>query len=219
MIQRLVRLLPEGYVAEPRSNLGTYYEIDLCAFEGTGESEGNGNYRHDGDDGVVTMPWTAPAPSLTIEAELPEQYAYEVLVFDLERERELVAAVEIASPANKDRPESRQLFVSKCATLVQKGVCVSIVDLVTVRHFNLYCELLAMIGRKDPAFSPVPPWTYAATYRQRKVNQKPLTESWAYPLIVGQPLPPLPIWLNESLSVSLDLESSYEDACRSLRIP
>ena len=29
---------------------------------------------------------------------------------DLERERRLVAAVEIVSPANKDRPESRQLY-------------------------------------------------------------------------------------------------------------
>lgn len=49
------------------------------------------------------------APALTVDAEFPEQYAYEVLIFDLERDRRLVAAVEIVSPANKDRAESRRL--------------------------------------------------------------------------------------------------------------
>jgi hypothetical protein len=42
-------------------------------------------------------------------------YAYEVLIFDLQRERRLVAAVEIASPANKDRPESRRLFAANAS--------------------------------------------------------------------------------------------------------
>jgi hypothetical protein len=48
---------------------------------------------------------------------------------------------------------SRQAFVSKCAALLQKRVCVSIVDLVTTRHFNLYSELLELISQSDPAFA------------------------------------------------------------------
>ena len=85
-----------------------------------------------------------------MDAEFPEQYAYEVLVFDLERDRRLVAAVEIVSPANKDRPESRQLFVAKCFNLLRKDVCLSIIDLVTIRQFNLYTELLALLDRSRP---------------------------------------------------------------------
>jgi hypothetical protein len=34
----------------------------------------------------------------------------------------------------------------------------------------------------------------------------------------GRPLPPLPIWLDVDLGVTLDLEASYEDTCRVLRI-
>ncbi|MGO9468126.1 MAG: DUF4058 domain-containing protein, partial [Isosphaeraceae bacterium] len=79
----------------------------------------------------------------------PEQYAYEVLIFDLERDRRLVAAVEIVSPANKDRPESRQLFVAKCFSLLRQDVDLSIVDLVTNRQFNFYTELLALLDRRD----------------------------------------------------------------------
>jgi hypothetical protein len=72
-----------------------------------------------------------------------ESDEYEVRVHDFERGRRLVAAIEIVSPSNKDRTESRRVFVAKCAAMLHKGVSVSIVDLVTARHFNLYTELLA----------------------------------------------------------------------------
>jgi len=48
-----------------------------------------------------------------------------------------MAAVQSVSPANKDRAENRRAFVSKCAALLQQGVCVSIVDLASTRNFNL----------------------------------------------------------------------------------
>jgi hypothetical protein len=156
-------------------------------------------------------------------AEPRVQYEYEVLVYDQSRGRMLVAAVEIVSPATKDRPESRRALVAKCAALLQKGVCVSIVDLITTRHFNLYADLLGLIGQADPAFAADPPATYAVTCRGRTVDPGPgsvgRVESWAYPLHVGRPLPTLPVWLREDLAVSLDLEASYEETCRVLRIP
>jgi len=43
-------------------------------------------------------------------------------------------------------------------------------------------------------------------------------QTWPYPLVVGQPLPTLPLWLSTDHSVPLDLEASYEDTCRMLRI-
>jgi hypothetical protein len=155
---------------------------------------------------------------MVADVDLTEQYAYEVLIFDQSRGRQLVAAVEIVSPANKDRPENRQAFVSKCAALLQNRICVSIVDLVTTRHFNLYTELLELIGRTDPVFAPIAPATYAVTCRGRKVAEKPRFETWAYPLVVGQTLPTLPIWIREDLAVSLDLEVCYEKTCQVLRI-
>jgi hypothetical protein len=147
-----------------------------------------------------------------------EQYEYEVLVYDQSRGRLLVAAVELVSPANKDRPENRRAFVAKCAALLQKHVCVSIIDLVTTRQFNLYADLLDLIGHKDPALAPSPPPIYATTCRGRKVVARPCLETWACPLVVGQTLPTLPLWLQDDLAVSLDLEASYTETCRALRI-
>lgn len=217
MVQQLTKVLPDDFSAEPRAHLGSYFEIDVCAYEGDEDlpprmTAGNGS------GGVATATWAAPEPTLVVDADLAEQYEYEVLVYDQSRRRQLVAAVEIVSPANKDRPENRRAFVAKCAALLQKRVCVSIVDLVTIRQFNLYTDLLDLIGRSDPAFTPAPPPVYAVTCRARTVGHTPRFEAWAYRLAVGQILPTLPIWLTEDLSVSLDLEASYEEACRALRI-
>jgi hypothetical protein len=209
--------MPEEFTAEPRVHLGTYFEIDVCAYEESEQPE-EGATISGGNDGIATATWAPPLPTLVADADPSEQYAYEVLIYDQSRGRQLVATVEIASPANKDRPESRREFVAKCAALLQQRVCVSIVDLVTTRQFNLYTDLLDLIGVTDPAFAPTPPATYAVTCRGRKVEDKPRFETWAYPLVVGQPLPTLPIWLTEDLSVSLDLEASYEETCRALRI-
>jgi hypothetical protein len=217
MVQQLAGQLPEGYVAEPRVHLGSFYEIDVCAYEdGGSEPRSQPNDSH---GGVATATAAPPAPSFVVDAEMPEQYEYEVLVYDADRDRTLVAAVEIVSPASKDRPENRQIFAAKCVGLLQKGVCVSIVDLVTIRSSNLYVDLLALIGRSDPAFASNPPPTYAVTCRKRIVERKSKLETWSHALTVGQPLPALPIWLNESDAVRLDLETCYEATCRVLRIP
>ncbi|MEO8497938.1 MAG: DUF4058 family protein [Planctomycetota bacterium] len=218
MVQELVKILPEQFVAEPRVHLGSNYEIDVCAFESDEFSTARGSIEH-GAAVVATATWAPPEPTLSVEVDPTEFYEYEVLIFDHSRGRQLVAAIEIASPANKDRPETRQAFVAKCAALLQKRICVSIVDLVTTRQFNLYCELLDIFCQTDPTFMPTPPATYAVTCHSRKVGQHSRFETWAYPLVVGQPLPVLPIWLEENLAVSLELEASYLATCRALRLP
>jgi hypothetical protein len=217
MVQKLADQLPTGYVAEPRVHLGSFYEIDVCTFE-NGSAKSSSGPDQGTNGGVATATYAPPAPSLAVETEIPEQYEYEVLIYDVERDRKLVAAVEIVNPANKDRPESRQMFVAKCANLLQKGVCVSIVDLVTIRHANLYADLLALIGCSDPSLTSAPAPIYAVTCRKRALNRKTRLETWSHALAIGQPLPALPIWLTASLAVSLDLDACYEQTCRVLRI-
>ncbi len=99
-----------------------------------------------------------------------------------------MAAVEIVSPGNKDRPETRRAFVTKCAGMLQKMVSVTIVDLVTTRDFNLYAELLELIGQRDPSLGVEPPPTYAAASRFIKQGTVLTLESWLNPLQLGEPL-------------------------------
>ncbi|HLW65350.1 MAG TPA: DUF4058 family protein [Gemmataceae bacterium] len=218
IVQHLFPILPAGYVAAPRVHRGSQIEIDVATYEKNSESEASPtSSRASGNGGVATAVWEPP-PTLEIETDLPEQDEYEVRIYDEAHARELVAAIELVSPANKDRAENRRAFVAKCAALLQKNVSVSIIDLITTRHFNLYTDLLELIGRTDPAMSPAPPPIYAVTCRSRKLQGRPRVAAWAYPLAVGQPLPPLPIWLTEETRVRLDLEASYEDTCRVLHI-
>jgi hypothetical protein len=215
IVQQLRKTLPDGYVAGPHVHSGSQVEIDVAAFEKDdapplfGMTEGNG--------GVATAVWAPPQPSVAVETTLPDYDEYEVRIFDARHGRHLVAAIEIVSPANKDRPEHRNAFVGKCAALLQKGVAVSIVDLVTVRYFNLYAEVLAFLGHNDPTLGDPPPFIYATSCRYVK-KKKTLLEAWRHILTVGQPLPTLPLWLNAELVVPLDLEQSYEQACHDLWI-
>ena len=121
-----------------------------------------------GSGGVAVAPHTPPQPTLTLETELPDQDEYEVRIYDERHGRRLVAAIELISPANKDRPESRCAFVGKVAALLQRDVCVSLVDVVTIREFNLYADLLEFIGGDDPALEEGPPCLYAVTMRGRR---------------------------------------------------
>jgi len=217
IVQELNKVLPDEFTAEPRVHMGPYFEIDVCAFEpdasypaAGGDSENSG--------GIATATYSPPKATLATDVDFGDQYAYEVLIFDESRGRQLVAAIELVSPANKDRPKNREVFVTKCAAMLQNNICVSIVDLVSIRQFNLYCDLLQRIERTDPVFVPEPPSIYAVTCRTCKVNERPRFESWAFPLQIGQRLPTLPIWLTDILPIPLNLDASYDATCKALRI-
>jgi hypothetical protein len=217
VVQQLFPILPEGYIAAPRVHLSTAFEIDVSTYQRDEPARLERPRAGNGDATVVA--WAAPEPTLTLETELPDQDEYEVRVYDARHGRRLVAAIEIVSPSNKDRPENRRAFVAKVAALLQHDVSVSFVDLVTIRQFNLYADLLELIGGSDPMLGAEPPALYAVTARGRKrAGDRPLLDTWFYPMAIGRPLPTLPIWLDANLGVLLDLEASYESTCQVLRI-
>jgi hypothetical protein len=211
MVRDLSTILPAGFRAAPRVHLGAPFEVDVSAYDLDSRDPDATS-----DPGAVQP---APSPTFTVEAALSEQDEYEVRIYDAERGRQLVAAIEIVSPSNKDRPEARELFVGKVAALLQQGVCVGLVDLVTVRRANLYADLLSLLGRVDPQLAPTPPPLYAVALRAHKPPDRPARlDAWFYPMAVGRPLPTLPIWLTPDLRVMLPLEPSYQETCRILGI-
>jgi Protein of unknown function (DUF4058) len=217
IVQQLRKQLPPGYVSGPRVHAGARVEIDVSTYE---KDETRPTFRDpDRNGGVATAVWAPAAPSMVVETELPDEDEYEVRIYDAERGRTLVAAIEIVSPANKDRPEKRNAFVGKCAALLRNGVAVSIVDIVTTRHFNLYGELMTFVGYPDQSLGSKPPAIYAASCRWVRKSDRAALETWSHTLVIGQPLPTLPLWLTDTLSVPLDLERSYEQACDDLSIP
>lgn len=217
IVMALSRQLPADYVAAPHIHLGSSVGVDVATYReddpgppSTGRSGEGG--------GVATVVWAPPEPTLAIPAELPDQDEYEVRVYDTRRNRQYVAAIEIVSPANKDRPENRRAFVAKCAALLQERVCVAIVDLVTTLASNLYGDLLGFLGQSAPSLAGGAPPLYGVACRWTRRGGAWVLETWAHPLALGEPLSTLPLWLAGDLAVPLELEPSYEETCRVLRI-
>jgi len=212
IVQHLNKNLPPRFVAGPRVHHGAQVEIDVSAYEMdelTFPTSDRGN-------GSVYAP---VQPNVAVETDLLSTDEYEVRVYDTKRNRRLVAAIEIVSPANKDRTEHRSAFIGKCEAMLRKGVSVTIVDLVTSRHSNLYTELLELIDQRDPTMGEEPPAIYAVACRWTERGLGRFLEAWSHPLELGRPLPTLPLWLADDFAVPLELEESYEDTCRTLRIP
>lgn len=200
IVVNLNRRLPQRYVARPGVHFGSSMEIDVATYE-----EDDADY--------------ASRPTLALATDFPDMDVYEVRVYDTKSGRRLVAAVEIVSPSNKDRPEHRRAFVAKCADMLRDGVFVAIVNLVTTRHFNLYGDLMDFVGQADPSLGDEPPPIYAVASRWGRQGGRGLLESWMYRLELGRPLPTLPLWLAENFAVPLELEPTYEETRRALRIP
>ena len=217
IVESILDRLPDRFIAEPTARLGGGVEIDVGTFREAREPSGD-CFPHGSSNGTATATLTVTEPTLSVETDLRDVDDYEVQIFDLSRARQLVAAIEIVSPSNKDRPETRRAFVTKCAALLQQNVCVTIVDVVTTRQANLYAELLGFYNRRDPTVAAPPSSIYAVTCRGRVPKTKWVLDAWHRPLTIGQPLPTLPIWLTPELSIALDLEASYAETCRVLRI-
>jgi hypothetical protein len=215
----LNRRLPPPYSAAPRVHVGAL-EVDIAAFDaGWAPDAGQAAADPGGPETrsrPVTSGWAPPEPTATIVADLPLIDEYEVRVYDTAYGL-LVAAIELVNPANKDRPESRGAFVTKCAALLQRRVCVTIVDVVTNRSANLFGELLGLLDQAGEFPASTGP-LYAATCRRIGREPSVQLQTWAQRLALGHPLPTLPLWLNDQLVVPLDLEASYEETCRNLNL-
>jgi hypothetical protein len=216
IVQHLAVRLPPRYFAEPRVHAGSRVEIDVATFHeegGPSAAVGDGN-----GSGVATAVWAPPRPTRTFPVAFADPDIYEVRVYDDERGCRLVAAVELVSPANKDRAEHRRAFAVKCASYLQESVSVVVVDVVTERSPSLYAELVQLLGLTDPFLEPEAPPLYAVACRTASRGEAWEMDTWSERLAVGSPLPTLPVWLATDLAVPLELEATYEDTCRALRI-
>ena len=214
---RLNDRLPPGYYALEHADVGPSVEIDVATFERDDPPPAFEPYGGNGA-AVATLPavYVAPAPAATLPAVFADDF--EVLVWSDRSGRHLAAAVELVSPRNKDRPESRRAFASKCASYLAGGVAVVVADVVTTRTADLHAEVLGLLGRPDVAPVPGGSALWAAAYRPVK-RVEPLVEVWVEPAAVGAALPTLPLWLNAVEAVPVEFEAAYADACRRRRLP
>lgn len=203
-----LRPLPYGFLAEGNVHMGITAGTDVAAFE---EDNPIGE-RSNG--AMATEVWAPPRPLLAVLVDFTALETFEIRIYDQDRTRTLVAAVELVSPGNKDRPENRRAFLDKCANYLREGVSVIIVDIVTSRRHNFHEALMELFNGGETAMRAIATDLYAVTYRVHVVDQRTQLEAWPVELALRAPLPTMPLWLTESLCVPLDLEAGYQAACR-----
>jgi hypothetical protein len=206
-------LLPPNFRAIPQVHLGASVEADVATFEGTSSNKASESTTL---SAAATAVWSPPEPTQTLTVEFLEQDTCEVRVYDAKRGMRLVGVIELVSPGNKDRPEACHAFVSKCAAYLQEQVGLIIVDVVTSRRANLHEELLNLTGADESLVAVGD--LYAGAYRAGPNGSATRLDTWSATLTLGEPLPTLPLWLRGDLAIPVDLEKTYEETCRVLRI-
>ncbi len=193
----------------PLVQIGGRIEIDIATLGGpAGKRIGDARDRRLG---------TAPPDAGDPDYEAAGVDSYEVKVFREFGGPQLRAAIELVSPANKDRPASRHAFAGKCAGYLRRGVSLIVIDPVTSRTADMHAEILRALepsGGTDPGS---PGALFAASYRVPEADPLRL-EAWPQSLAIGSPLPTLPLWLEPDLTLHLALEESYAITCESLRL-
>ncbi len=192
--------LPEGFFAEPNVQFG----IDAAAFE----------------EAVlpVAASWQPSAPRQQILF-FPTEAIVEVNILSDAAGPTLRSAIELVSPANKDRPEHRQAFLAKCETFLRQGISLVVVDVVTTRKANLHRDLLNSLAANiliDPL--TLNSQLYAAAYHPIHLAEQSKLDVWYETFDVGAVLPTMPLWLDADRCVPLMLQETYEQTCRSQRI-
>lgn len=211
---RLNELLPPNYFAEGSVQFGV--EIDVAAIEGgPAGAAGDAAAGTAVDLRAPATTWAPPAAALTLPFPLVPD-SVEVVVYRAEGGATLVGAVELVSPANKDRGSHRQAFLSKCETYLQRGVGLVVVDVVTERAANLHRELLARLA--PDALTMLAADLYATAYHVVERDRHPNLDVWEEALSLGARLPTLPLWLAGEVCVPVELDASYERVCREYRI-
>ncbi|HSU65667.1 MAG TPA: DUF4058 family protein, partial [Tepidisphaeraceae bacterium] len=187
-------LLPKDYFAEIQSHVGSRVEIDVATLHDERANEREGTEA--GAGGVATLkarPWSPPAPAMSMAAIFPD--SIEVLVYNTEAGAIVVAAVELVSPGNKDRLETRRAFAAKCATYLQQGVGLIVIDVVTDRSANLHNELINLLDAGQ-GYEISDADLYAVAYRPVRRLEGGRIDVWPAPLSLGKPLPLLPLALD-----------------------
>jgi hypothetical protein len=207
--------VPPEFRVEEHAHHGPSVEIDVATF--TQPGTGQGTAANGPTAAVLAAPtYSPPAPAQTMPAVFPD--TFEVRVYSMMSGKTLVAAIELVSPANKDRADQRRLFAAKCASYLSEGISLILIDVVTNRGGNLHNETMRLMEAAPELDFPDSVHLYAVAYRPVQREGRSEIDLWPTEIAVGAALPTLPLRLTGELFVPVDFEAAYQEACRRRRL-
>ncbi len=200
--------LPEGY----KALLGGVPALTVAS--GKGRSIISAGQR-----GAGPPPEEVATDTAVIEPDLEASVSIRLdpqLAVHIDFHGQLIAAVEIVSPRNRDRGDAKETYSNRYLGYLRLGVHLMLVDVLPrPKGFSFSDAITSSLGLDLP---PLPP-PFAAAYRVGEVvpvgdDMGTIVGLWRRPLQVGQPLPTLPLPLSVHRSVEIDLEETYRRAAK-----
>jgi len=211
--------LPDGYFAEPQVRWGSLVEVDVAAKDERWlDASVEQPLARATREAATALAWSPPDPVTVYEIDLARLDDVSVKIYQSDAASELVAAIELVSPNNKDRPEHRRAFAGKIAGYLQSLHGAIVVDIVTGSAVSLHAELFDLLAVDAGDADRAPP-PLAVAYRALTRSAGGTLESWLTPCRVGDPLPTLPLWIAFETAVPVDFERSYDKAAANIRFP
>ncbi len=198
--------LPLGY----RAYLGSVPGLSIGAEPGRPDL-GVRTWQTRGDEKAASQALIeVPQPDFKTVALLHPEPRPAVRVF---REGQLVAAVELVSPRNKDRPSSREFYRNRYLSYLWSGVHLMLVD---VHRRPLKFSFVEAMATEVECQFPVgmPPHAVSWNVGGPTPEGGQFLDGWYRSLVVAEPLPSLPLALNAEQSLLIDLEHTYGEATR-----
>ena len=199
-------LLPPGFYAQGEQFVGQIH-TDVLALHASREPAAPTG------GGVVVVEESPPRVSRRVAASesAAARAARRTLIIRHASGHRVVALVEILSPANKDRRRSVTDFVDKAVSALHQQVHLLLVDLFPP-------------GPHDPQGTHALIWELYGDELDAPPRDKPLTlasyvaktlpEAYLEFVAIGEPLPPMPLFLDLHAYVTVPLEATYEAAYR-----
>lgn len=153
-------------------------------------------------------PHSAPQRSAEFNEVAVAMLNEEDLTLQVGRAGRLIAVVELISPRNKDRPAARERYAERYLNYLHAGVHLLIADVHRRPAGFAFAEAIADALEAELPRGPAPS---AVTYRvgPNAAFGGRLLAVWHRPLVVGEPLPAMPLPLGPDSEVSVDLDGTY----------
>ena len=191
-------ILPPGFQARPTEYI-VGIEPDVLLLQEADNPTGNGP-RPALREATTTA--VLPPP-----AELPIVGIYSA--YDTSR---LVAAIEIVSPGNKDRPQAVRAFVEKIIFLLQDGVHVMVIDVISLPQPPMRQPILERLGLAATTSEPGLWLSSYCAIPEDSPHPHFTIKEWASQTPLNTSLPALPLFLQtDQQYVMVDLEQTYQE--------
>ncbi len=206
-------LLPPDYYALAEQTAGGLHP-DVLALErrrpSSPSAAGNGPAEPHSRNGGIAVADTPPPVRFTASAEA-EVYARKrnrIAIHHISDDQ-VVALIEIVSPGNKASRHALRAFVEKSVEFLEAGIHLLVLDLFPPGprdpqgiHAAIWSEIIDDDFRLPPD-KPLTLASYSAGYVKR---------AFIEPVAVGDELPPMPLFLEAEVYISVPLEATYRTA-------